>query len=97
MKKAAKTIKTGFIVPLHKGSSNKFAFAKDKGKHAGTTTRLTKKGMPYRAAKREILYGPTIAELYTNKKAEAVIIETIDTDFQITLDENFSKQFEKRR
>lgn len=90
-----KTIKGGFISILKKGSTDKFAFAKAKGKKAGIITRRSKKGKPYKAAKREILYGPPISDLYTNKSAERVILDTIDAEFQDELDEQFSKLFDK--
>lgn len=95
IKKATKTIKGGFIAPLKKGQAAEFAFAKAKGKKAGHIVRHTKKGKPYMAEKREVLYGPPIADLYTNNSAEGVIMKTIDNDFQPTLDVQFNKQFEK--
>jgi hypothetical protein len=95
VKTSAKTVRGGFIAPLKKGGVDKFAFAKARGKKAGTVTRRTKKGTPYKAAKREILYGPSVADVYTNQAAEKIILSTIDKAFQKTLDEQFNKQFEK--
>jgi hypothetical protein len=96
VKKSAKTIAGGFIAPLQSGSADEFAFIKATGSKAGITTRKTKKGTPYKAAKRQILYGPPISDLYTNKRAEGVILKTIDVEFQKELDKQFNKQFEKR-
>ena len=96
VKKSAKTIKGGYISPLKSGGTDKFAFAKARGKKAGKVTRYTKTGKPYKADKREILYGPQIAQLYTNARAEKVITQTIDDDFQDILDEKFNDQFRKR-
>ncbi len=96
IKKAVKTIKGGFIAPLHRGGSDKFAFAKGRGKHAGKIMRKTKAGTLYEADKREILYGPPVADLYTNNAAEGIIMKTIDDEFQDTLNEQFNNQFEKK-
>jgi hypothetical protein len=93
--KAPKTIKGGFISVLKRGSSNKFAFAKARGKKAGIITRRTKRGKAYPAAKREILYGPPISDLYTNASAGRVIFDTIDEEFQKELDKQFSILFDK--
>jgi hypothetical protein len=97
VKKQRKSIPHGFIAPLRKGGSDKFAFIKATGKLAGKITRVSKTGKSYQAAKRAILWGPQIAQLYTNKRAERVILETIDDEFQKTLDVNWKKQFEKGR
>jgi hypothetical protein len=96
VKKSAKTIKGGFISSLRSGESEKFAFAKAKGKKAGIITRRTKKGTPYKADKREILYGPQIAQLYTNDAAEKIILETIDAEFETEIQKQFNAQFEKK-
>ena len=95
MTKSTKTIKGGFISILKKGSTDKFAFAKAKGKKAGLITRRGRSGKPYKAAKREILYGPPISDLYTNRAAGKVILQTIDDEFQDELDKQFSKLFDK--
>ncbi len=97
VKKQAKKIPHGFISNMRKGDNNKFAFIKAKGKLAGKVTRTTKSGKQYQADKRAILYGPPISELYTNRKAERIILQTIDTEFQKELDKQFNRQFEKGR
>ncbi len=95
--KSSKVIKGGWIGPLKKGGPrNQLAFAKAKGKKAGLITRRTKSGKQYKHAKREILYGPSIANLYTNEKAETVIVKTLDENFQKELDKQFNKEFEKK-
>ncbi len=95
VKKSSKIIKGGFIGPLRKGGSEKFARIKATGKKAGKVIRKTKAGTSYEADKTEIMYGPPIADLYTNKAAEVVILQTIDEEFQTELDKQFNKQFEK--
>ena len=95
VKKATRVVKGGFIAPLRKRGSDEFAFIKATGKKAGRVMRRTEKGTLYEADKREIMYGPPIADLYTNKSAEGVILKTIDQEFQDTLDTQFNKQFEK--
>lgn len=95
--KTAKVIKGGWIGPLRKnGPKDQLAFVKATGRDAGIITRRTKKGKPYPHAKREILYGPSIADVYTNEKAEVVIVRTIDAKFQEILDKEFNLQFEKK-
>jgi hypothetical protein len=98
IKKSRKRIKGAFISSWEKGGiqQQQFVFAKGRDKHAGKITRRTKKGAPYIADKREVLYGPPIADLYTNASAGGVIMDTIDKDFQPTLDVQFNKQFEKK-
>ena len=71
--------------------------SKGKGKRAGIVTRVTKKGKPYKAAKRQVEWGPQIATLYTNKDAEKVTLNTIDKEFQKELDKQYQNLFEKRR
>jgi hypothetical protein len=95
VKKAQKTIKGGFLAPWRKGDTHKLAMAKAKGKKAGKVTRITKAGTMYQADKREGLYGPPIADLYTNKNAGDILIKTIDTEFQTELNKQFNRQFEK--
>ncbi len=97
IKKNTELIKSAYLSPLRKGGpKGELAFKKATGSHAGLVTRRTKKGTPYKVEKRQILYGPQIANLYTNKSAEKVILRIIDETFQKTLDDQFSKQFEKK-
>ncbi len=97
VKRSSKQIPHGFIAPIKKGSGEKFAFIKATGKLAGTISRVTKKGTTYKAAKRAILWGPQIAQLYTNLRASKVIEKTIEKEFQPELDKQFNRQFEKGR
>lgn len=94
-KSSTKIIKGGFVNPWHRGQSGDFAMQKAVGKRAGKTTRTTAKGTTYEADKRQTVYGPPISDLYTNEKAEKIIMRTIDTDFQPELDKQFGRQFEK--
>lgn len=96
IKKTTKTIKHAFISPIKKGGPYaKFVFIKSRGDKAGKIMRRSKAGTPYEAAKREVMYGPPIADLYTNRGADKILMKTIDDEFQTTLDEQFNKQFEK--
>ena len=72
-------------------------FRKAIGKNAGTITRRTKKGTSYTAAKREMLFGPNVADLYSSMKARKVLDRTIEDNYQKVLDEKFNDQFERRR
>lgn len=96
VKAKTEVIKGGFIAPMWKRGAEKVAMSKGKGKRAGIVTRTTKKGKPYKAAKRQVEWGPQIATLYTNKGATAVMWKTIDDEFQTELDKQFNRQFEKR-
>jgi hypothetical protein len=95
VKAKTETIKGGFIAPMWKKGADKVAMSKGKGKRAGLVTRTTKKGTPYKAAKRQVEWGPQIATLYTNQGAMNVMNETIDAKFQTELDKQFSELFEK--
>ena len=96
VKARTETIKGAFISPMWKRGAGKVVMLKGKGKRAGFVTRTTKKGTPYKAAKRQVEWGPQIATLYTNQGARAVMNKTIDDEFQKELDIQFKKQFEKR-
>ncbi len=96
IKKTTKIIKGAFISPLRKGASEQFVFIKATGDKAGKVKRRTKKGTSYDADKREIMYGPQVAQLYTNKSAEKVLLKTIEDEFQKELTRQFNEQFEKR-
>ena len=99
--KSRKTLAHGaFISTWAKGSVSGSSFMKGptvfrKGK--GTITLRTKKGTPYTAAKREMLFGPNVADLYSSIKARDVLDRTIEENYQKVLDEKFEKQFEKKR
>ncbi|MEE9356253.1 MAG: hypothetical protein V3U75_11740 [Methylococcaceae bacterium] len=96
VKAGTEVIKGGFIAPMWKRGAEKVAMSKGKGKRAGLVTRTTKKGTPYKAAKRQVEWGPQIATLYTNQGAVHVMNKTIDDEFQKELDKQFNMQFEKR-
>ena len=72
-------------------------FRKATGKNAGTVTLTTRKGTPYKAAKREMLFGPNVADLYSSMKARDILDRTIEDNYQKVLNEKFEKQFEKKR
>ncbi len=95
-KGGTKHVKSGFIAPFKKGSAD-FAFKKARGSKAGKVTRYTKKGKPYQADKRAILYGPSIASLYGGKSAERVLMKTIDEEFEKNVDIQFAKKFDRKR
>ncbi len=105
VKKSRKTLRHGAFVSTWAagqitGSSfmkGPTVFRKGTGKHAGTITRRTKKGTAYTAAKRMMLFGPNVADLYTARRARRILDETIDDNYQKVLNEKFNDQFEKRR
>lgn len=83
-------IRGGFISMWRSGEKEKFAFLRDP--KMGTY----RKGKSLRT-KRRALFGPSIANLYGSKKVSAIIRDTLNSNFQKTLDEEFGKQFEKKR
>jgi len=94
--KTAKTIRGAFISVWRKGSANRFVFLRDK--RLGTYTKPLKRGGASKPReRRRALFGPSIADLYRSRKVEKVIDKTVDNNFQNILDEEFSKEFEKRR
>jgi hypothetical protein len=92
----AEKIKSAFLAPWQKGSGDIKAMAKGKGRRAGKITRITKAGTVYQADKRQQEWGPQIATLYINKTARIILIRTIDKEFQLELDKQFNRQFEKK-
>ncbi len=96
VKTSTELIKGAFIAPLWKRGSDKAAMIKGKGRHAGNITRYTKSGKPYKAAKRQVAWGPQISTLYVTKAATAIMLKTIDDEYQIELDRQFKEQFEKK-
>jgi len=96
VKARTELIKGGFIAPMWRKGSQKVAMSKGKGRRAGLITRVSKSGEPYKAAKRQVEWGPQIATLYTSKGAKKVMNKTIEKKFQKELDKQFNAQFEKR-
>ncbi len=97
VKKTPKRVRGAFVSIWRKGETNKFVFRKAIGKNAGTITRRTKTGKSYQAAKREVLFGPKIADLYVSRRAGGIVDKTIDKEYQVLLDKEFNRQFERRR
>jgi hypothetical protein len=99
IKNTRKRVKGGFVSSWYKGGIQQpqFVFRKGRGENAGTITRISKKGTPYKADKREALSGPMIADLYTSRNARKVLDKTIEKEFQPTLDEEFNRQVDRKR
>ena len=91
IKKTPKTIRTAFISTWKSGDAHKRVFVRDKS--LGTYS----KGGGKPRTKRRALFGPMIADLYVSIRAGRVLDETVEKNFQPILDEEFNKQFEKRR
>ncbi len=92
IKKTRKTLKGSFLIK--KGGRE---FVARKGKQRRFILRTSKTGRKYVARKSDFLYGPSIAALYRRRAAFRLISKVIKRDYQDKLDENFNKQFEKRR
>ncbi len=89
--KSAKTVRSAFISTWQSGDAHKRVFVRDKS--LGTYS----KGGGKPRTKRLALFGPMIADLYVSIRAGRVLDETVEKNFQPMLDEEFNKQFEKRR
>jgi hypothetical protein len=95
IKTAPKVLRSAFIAPWRKGSNQKFVFRSDES--FGMVARRTKSGKTYQSQKRKVLHGPKIADLYVSQRAGRVLDDTIGKEYQPLLDEEFNRQFEKRR
>lgn len=89
-----KTVKGSFFITSRKTRKQ---FVARKGKEGRVVERITKTGRRYKAARSEFLLGPSIAQLYRRRKSLRLIDTVIDRDYKKTLDENFNKQFERKR
>ena len=89
IKKRAVLIKGAFISTWRSGESNKFAFRRNPKKFYQKKKSLR--------MKRRVLYGLSIANLYGSRKVLSVIEETVNSKSQRVLDEEFNKQFEKKK
>lgn len=88
-----KTVKGGFISTWRKGGSNKFVFVTKK--KFGTVKRISKAGTSYTAIKRKALFGPSIAGLYTSKRAVKIFRDMFDKLYEMELNKQFFKVYEK--
>ena len=107
IKKTPKFIRTAFISTWRRGDGQKRVFVTDK--RLGKVTRIPSgiarsafsSGISaqnfYMATKRRSLFGPKIADLYVSQRAGRVLEDTIDKEYQPLLDEEFNRQFEKRK
>lgn len=89
-----KIVKSSFFITSRKKGKK---FVARKGKEGRAVERISRTGKRYKAARSEFLLGPSIAQLYRRRKSLRLIDMVIDRDYKKTLDENFNKQFEKRR
>jgi hypothetical protein len=94
VRKSPKTIRSSFISTWKRGQSNKFVFIRDP--KLGTVIRK-RKGRQYIAQKRRQLFGPSIAALYNSRRVRREIDSVIDKNYQSLLNEEFNRQFEKKR
>jgi len=100
-----KLIKGAFIAPLKKGQTgalrlgtfkrrdekgNVFAFVRSRSR--GRIERYTRKGTPYSAERRKIIFGFDIRDVYGSKFGVNRVRKVIEKDYQKTLDEKFIKQ-----
>lgn len=95
VKQSRKTIRHAFLSTWRRGEANRFVFVRDLRR--GTVTRATRKGTAYKTAKRRALFGPGIAALYGSRRSKRLIDETIEKNYRRILDEEFKRQFERRR
>jgi hypothetical protein len=93
VKGGRKVVKGSFIIKSKKG----FQYVARKHRKGGFVQRVSRTGKRYRAPRSERLFGPSIAQLYRRKNAFRMISKIIKRDYKDKLDENFNKQFEKKR
>lgn len=91
VKKSAKTVRGAFISTWRSGDSHQRVFTKDR--KLGTYSKGGGKPRP----KRRALFGPMVADLYTSIRAQKVLDETVEKNFQPMLDVEFDRQFERKR
>lgn len=93
IRKGSKTVKGSFFIKAKNGR----VFVARKDKKRFFILRKSKTGRSYVARGSEFLYGPSIASLYRRRAAFRLISKVIKRDYKDKLDENFNKQFERRR
>ncbi len=93
VKKSRKTVRGSFFIRSKQGKM--FVARKDKKRFF--ILRKSKTGRSYVARGSEFLHGPSIASLYRRRAAFRLIDKVINRDYQKKLNENFNKQFEKKR
>ncbi len=94
IRRTRKTVKGSFFIRTKKGRR---LFVARKSKEGGFVERVSRTGKRYKAARSEFLYGPSIAALYRRRASFRLISKVIQRDYKDKLDENFNKQFEKKR
>lgn len=94
IKKTRKTVKGSFFITSRSKGKK---FVARKGKEGRAVERISRTGKRYKAARSEFLLGPSIAGLYRRRNSLALIDKVIDREYKKILDENFNKQFERRR
>ena len=93
IKKGRKTVKGSFFIKSKQGK----IFVARKGKQRRFIVRTSRTGRRYVARSSDFLFGPSIASLYRRRKSFKLISKVIKRDYKDKLDDNFNKQFEKRR
>lgn len=93
IRKSRKTVKGSFFIKSKRGK----IFVARKSRKGGFVERTSASGKSYLAPRSEFLYGPSIAALYRRRASFKLISKVIKRDYKSKLDDNFNKQFEKRR
>ncbi len=94
VKKSRKTVKGSFFITSK--SRNK-TFVARRAKSGGTVERTSRSGRRYKAPRSKFLFGPSIASLYASRRSRKVLEKVINEGYQKELDDQFNRQFEKRR
>jgi|APSaa5957512622_1039677.scaffolds.fasta_scaffold39542_2 hypothetical protein len=105
VKGTRKTLRQGAFISTWSGEivdGNSFmkgstVFRKATGSKAGTITRISRSGRPYKADKREMLFGPDVAQLYGSRKVRVLINKTVVENYQPVFDADFKKRLDKRK
>lgn len=105
VKSTRKTLRHGAFVSTWSGDNvagNSFmkgatVFRKGTGRHAGTVTRISKSGKAYTADKREMRFGPNVAQLYRSRRARKILNDTVAEFYPKMFDEDFGKRLAKKK
>lgn len=93
IKRGRKTVRGSFFIKTKTGK----VFVARKGKRRSFILRTSRTGRRYVARASDFLYGPSIASLYKRRAAFRLIDIVINREYKSKLDENFNKQFERKR
>jgi hypothetical protein len=93
VRRTRKIVKKAFLVRSRQGKM----FVARKDNKGGKVERISKSGTRYMAPRSKFLIGPSLAQLYSRRKSRAIIVAVIQRKYKKELNDQFDKQFEKRK